>query len=173
MGSKCHTTLKTKIPIHMHHFFRLTCLAAFLLLSTALPAETEASRQEQVANLARRLEAVQYPKGAREAAQHAGHDKYQRFKGLLKSKYGPANPDPDATTDGMCIAGFVCGLVGLLLSLLYIGLVLCVLGIVFGAIGMSNVKNNPKKKGRGLAVAGLILGILGLALLFVFIVASL
>lgn len=157
----------------MQHFFHLTCLATFLLLSTVLHADNEASRRDQVANLSRRLETIQYPKGAKEAAQQAGHDKYRRFKGLLKSRSGSVKPDPDATTDGMCVAGFICGLLGFLLSIAYIGVVLCVLGIVFGAIGMSNVKNNPKRKGRGLAVAGLILGIIGLAILTIVVITSL
>ena len=58
--------------------------------------------------------------------------------------------------NGMAIAGFVCGLVGLLLF----PIVLPQLAIIFSAIGLrkSNREGAPH---RGLAIAGLITGILG------------
>jgi hypothetical protein len=57
-----------------------------------------------------------------------------------------------ASNNGFAIAGFVCSLVGL-----FVLWPLCVLGIIFSAIGL-------KSDRRGLAIAGLIIGIVGVAL---------
>lgn len=65
--------------------------------------------------------------------------------------------DGYARTDGLAIAGFVCGIVGLL----SFG-VLSILAIVFSIIGLNNIRRNPDEiKGRGLATAGLVCGIIG------------
>jgi len=56
---------------------------------------------------------------------------------------------------GMGVAGFVLGLLGLIFCWVpFLGLILCALGIIFGAIGI----NKPKK---GLAIAGLAMGLVG------------
>lgn len=64
--------------------------------------------------------------------------------------------DQDAapTTNGMAVAGFVCGVVGLFLF----GIVLGPLAIIFSAIGLSK-SNKEGRPLRGLAIAGLVLGI--------------
>ncbi len=53
----------------------------------------------------------------------------------------------------MAVASLVCSLVGLLLC----G-VPAILGIVFGAVGLSQTKDNARP-GRGMAMAGLMIGI--------------
>jgi len=60
------------------------------------------------------------------------------------------------TTNGMAVAGFVCGIVGLFVF----GIVLGPLAIVFSAIGLSK-SNKEGRPLRGLAIAGLVLGIVG------------
>jgi Domain of unknown function (DUF4190) len=76
---------------------------------------------------------------------------------LEKSNAHASNFDSDRRTDGMAIAGFVCGLVGIFVA----GIILGTLGIVFSAIALGRINKDPDgKSGRGLAIAGLILGII-------------
>ena len=56
-------------------------------------------------------------------------------------------------TIGRPITGLAIGLVGLFIPFIWL------LGVVFGAIGMSNT-GDGKKKGKGMAVGGLVLSIL-------------
>ena len=57
-------------------------------------------------------------------------------------------PFPQQSTNGMAIAGFVTALI-------------CCspLGIIFSAIGLSQINQNPNQQGKGLAIAGLIIGL--------------
>lgn len=60
--------------------------------------------------------------------------------------------------DGLAIAGFVTGIVGLFVF----GIILGALAVVFSAIALKRIKREPEKRsGRGLAIAGLVLGIIG------------
>jgi hypothetical protein len=59
-------------------------------------------------------------------------------------------------TPGLAVASLVCGLFGL--TPLWIGFVLCLLAITFGAVVLAK----PGQRGRGLAIAGLVLGIVQL-----------
>ena len=65
---------------------------------------------------------------------------------------------------GIGIAGFVCGLVGLILSLTvvcwFIGLPLAIIGTVLGALGVRQA--NEKGASKGLSMAGMICGIIGI-----------
>jgi hypothetical protein len=70
-----------------------------------------------------------------------------------------------APGSGMGVAGFVLGLLGVLLCWIPgIGVICATLGIIFGSVGMNQLKRVGGN--TGLAVTGLVLGILG-ALLFV------
>jgi hypothetical protein len=61
----------------------------------------------------------------------------------------------------MAVAGMVCGIVGLVLFFLgFIGMLVSLLGIIFGAIGLA--KSKRVGKGKGAALTGLICGALGL-----------
>lgn len=62
------------------------------------------------------------------------------------------NEIKDGTKNGLAIAGFVCSIVGL-----FVLWPLCILGIIFSAIGL-------KSERKGLAIAGLIIGIIGVVL---------
>lgn len=66
-----------------------------------------------------------------------------------------------APTNGVGVAGFVCGLLGLILCWVpVLGLVLGVLGVILGGIGIGIGRKSGA--GTGLAVAGLVLGIISL-----------
>ena len=74
----------------------------------------------------------------------------------------------DVRVNGMAVAGFVMGLVGLLIF----GLLFGILAIIFSAIGLGKINKDPKRwRGKGLAVAGLVLGILDIVLLAVLVAA--
>jgi hypothetical protein len=88
-------------------------------------------------------------------------------KVVLKKFYSSKSmvTEPSKKTDGMAIAGFVCGIVGLIVA----GIILGVLAIVFSIISLGHINKDPNKKGKGLAIAGLILGVLDVigAILFI------
>ncbi|WP_448625863.1 hypothetical protein [Geodermatophilus sp. URMC 64] len=99
----------------------------------------------------------------------------QGYAAPAPQPYGYA-PAPQAPGNGLGVAGFVTGLVGLVLCWVpWFGMVLGLVGVVLGGIGISQ----GKKKGAptGLAIAGLVCGILAvlvwlLLLAFVFSIAS-
>jgi hypothetical protein len=65
-------------------------------------------------------------------------------------------------TNGMAVASLVLGLVGLPLCFLFVP---SILAVVFGIVGLNQIKNDPMQTGRGLAIAGLILGAVMLVLM--------
>ena len=71
----------------------------------------------------------------------------------------PYGQQPIAKTNGLAVASLVLGL----LWICYIG---SILAVVFGHVGLSQIKKSGgTQTGQGLAIAGLILGYLGLAVL--------
>jgi len=78
-----------------------------------------------------------------------------------------AVPPPPAAEQpgppGLAIAGFVCGVVGLVLSAIvvcfFIGGPVAIVGVVLSAIGFRQANERGAK--RGLAIAGLVCGIIG------------
>lgn len=62
----------------------------------------------------------------------------------------------------MSIASLVLGLVGLPLCFIFIP---SLLAVIFGFVGLNQIKGDPTQKGRGLAIAGIVLGIAMLALM--------
>lgn len=65
-------------------------------------------------------------------------------------------PEPVIKNEGLGIAGFLSGLVGLFIASIPLGII----AIVFGGISLSKIKRNPRVyRGRGLAIASIILGI--------------
>lgn len=71
----------------------------------------------------------------------------------------PADKAADeAVTDGMAVAGLILGI----LSIPFFGF-LGILGIIFSAIGLRRIKQNPeKRKGINLARAGMVCSIVGI-----------
>src|SRR4051812_5197427 len=85
----------------------------------------------------------------------------QGYAAPAPQPYGYAVPAPQAPSNGIGVAGFVCGLVGLVLCWVpWVGLLLGLVGIALSAVGISQ----GKKKGAstGLAIAGLVCGIIAL-----------
>jgi hypothetical protein len=76
---------------------------------------------------------------------------------------------PEKQMNGFAVAGFVVGLVALFIIPVGLG----ILAVVFGAIGLSQIKKNPNKfKGKGLAIAALILGIASVVYGFVILAGA-
>ena len=78
-----------------------------------------------------------------------------------------ATPTAATRGNGSAVAGFVCGLIGAIFSIIPLFFlvfpgILDILGIVFGIRGRRNAAGGASQ--GGLATAGLILGIAGLAL---------
>lgn len=62
----------------------------------------------------------------------------------------------------MAVAGLVLGIIGAVLFFVpFIGWILAILGIIFGALGNSKA-SKIGGKGKGMAIAGLVLGLIGL-----------
>jgi hypothetical protein len=83
----------------------------------------------------------------------------ESFKSEFKkgAKMILANAD-EPKTNGMALTGFICSLVGLFLFgfAFFLGF----LAIIFSAIGLGKIKEDPTKwKGKKMAIAGLIIGI--------------
>jgi hypothetical protein len=86
--------------------------------------------------------------------------------------YQPAIPAQPQ--NGLGVAGFVCGLIGLLFSFMpVIGVIawpLVIIGVVLSGVGLSYA-NSGKANNKGLAVAGLCVSILGLFVCFLWVAA--
>lgn len=81
-------------------------------------------------------------------------------------QYGYAPPMPQQTS-GWAIASLVCSLVGLCLT----GGIGAILGVIFGHIALSQIRNsNGALGGRGLALAGLIIGYASIALAIIVVI---
>ncbi len=79
-----------------------------------------------------------------------------------------------ARSDGLCIAGMVLGIIGMVLFWIPFLAIPCgLLGIILGSVGINNVRKEPQiRTGMGMGVAGLVTGILaftgGVAMLFLY-----
>ncbi|WP_425585900.1 DUF4190 domain-containing protein [Streptomyces thioluteus] len=86
--------------------------------------------------------------------------------------YGAGPYPPAQPSNGMGTAGLVTGLIGAICSavvfLWFFGIILGILGIVFGGVGRSKVSKGEATN-RGAATAGIVLGILGLILPLVYL----
>ena len=64
---------------------------------------------------------------------------------------------PPVRSEGMSIASFVCGIGGLIIF----GIPLGILALVFGGIGLNKIRQFPDRfSGKGFAIAGIILGLI-------------
>jgi Domain of unknown function (DUF4190) len=78
----------------------------------------------------------------------------------------PAGPGTQARSNGMAIAALVCGIVGLFIFEVILG----VLAIVFGGIGLSRANRGAGR--RGMALAGVILGAIDVIVFVVILAVS-
>ena len=78
------------------------------------------------------------------------------------------NTDEEPKMSGLAIAGFICGIMGLLL-VLTTGwpFLLGTLGTIFSAIGLGQTSKG--EKGNGFAIAGLITGILAIVIFWIWV----
>ena len=75
-----------------------------------------------------------------------------------------------SSTNGMAITGMVMGILSLVAICCY-GFPFNLLGIIFSAIGLSQIKkSNPRQSGKGMAIAGLICSILSFLIYLVLII---
>ncbi len=86
----------------------------------------------------------------------------REFKKDLKKSLRTAQDEvsqvPTKPARGFAIAGFVTGLVSLLILPGLFG----ILAVIFSSIALARLKKDPTQTGRGMAIAGLILGIAGI-----------
>lgn len=80
--------------------------------------------------------------------------------------YGPGYSAPNRN-NGMSIASLVLGIVGIPLCFLFVP---SVLAVIFGAVALNQIGNDPGQSGRGRAIAGIVLGVVALVLV-VFVIA--
>ena len=80
---------------------------------------------------------------------------------------------PAQKPKGLSIAGMVCGIVGLVLSLAtctwIFGIILDVIGLILSGVALNNCKQG-KADGKGMAVAGLVTSIVGIVWVLAFFV---
>jgi hypothetical protein len=70
--------------------------------------------------------------------------------------YYSNNNSTPVKTEGLGLAGFITGLVGLFIASIPLGII----AVVFGSISLLKIKKNPQRfKGKGFAIASIILGI--------------
>jgi hypothetical protein len=83
------------------------------------------------------------------------------------TQYAPNPPQQAKPSNGLGTAGFVIGLIGLVLSFIpLIGVVawpLVILGVIFSAIGIAKASKG-RATNKGLAIAGLVLSVIGLVI---------
>jgi hypothetical protein len=78
------------------------------------------------------------------------HDVYAQEKDVFMQDNHPV-----VKTEGLGVAGFVSGIVGLFVA----GVILGTAAIIFGSISLRNINRNPGRyKGKGLAIASIIIG---------------
>jgi hypothetical protein len=79
-------------------------------------------------------------------------------------------PPPPAPMNGKSIAGFVLGILSIVVP--YIGFLLGIVAIILSALSLKEIRKRYEQ-GRGLAIAGLVCGIVGTlayAILIIFII---
>ncbi len=85
----------------------------------------------------------------------------------------PASTGLAPKTNGFAIAGFVLGIVSLLLSCCCYGLPFNVLGLVFSIIALVQINDQPHRyNGKSMAVTGIVLCILSFFLAILFIICA-
>lgn len=85
----------------------------------------------------------------------------ERFaKRIAKRVVGISPIDETPNIQGLALAGFIVGLVGLIAF----GIPLGITALVLSAIGLTMIQNHPEKyRGKGFGIAGFLLGILDIA----------
>jgi hypothetical protein len=91
----------------------------------------------------------------------------QQFQG--PQQWAPTPPKPPK---GFAVTALVLGIIGLVFSLtpigIGVGLICDILGIIFGAVGITKAKRG-QAGGKGMAMAGLVCGIIGIVMVIFWI----
>jgi len=81
---------------------------------------------------------------------------------------------PAPRTNSMATAGFVMGLLSLSCCWCCYGAPFNVLGVIFSAMALSQIKSDPRtQQGKGIAIAGLVMSLLGILLAALLVVLGL
>ena len=65
-------------------------------------------------------------------------------------------------TDGLAITSMVCGILSIVISCMYIGVLLGIPAVITGHLSLKKINNSPVAiGGKGMAIAGLVTGYLG------------
>lgn len=85
----------------------------------------------------------------------------KKSKNNKKSNFKLNKKNDERKNEGLGIAGFVLGIVGWFTP--YLGFIMCLLALIFGAVSLGKIVKNPDKfKGKGFSITALIMGILGI-----------
>jgi len=83
-----------------------------------------------------------------------------------------ANTGRALPTNSMAVASLIMGLLSITVGLFCCGPLFGILGIIFSAVALSQIKKNPPlQSGRGMAIAGLVLSVFGLIFSLVILMA--
>jgi hypothetical protein len=88
--------------------------------------------------------------------------------GIFGGHVGPGSAG--AGTNGMAIAGMILGILSILSVWPCCGLPFNVLGLIFSAVALNQIKRNPHQQGKGMAKAGLVCSLIGLVLLLMLLI---
>lgn len=82
--------------------------------------------------------------------------------------YSSYNNNSVLKTEGLGLAGFISGLVGLFIASIPLGLI----AVIFGGISLSKIKRQPQQfKGKGFAIASIILGLIDVVAMIILLAA--
>ena len=101
---------------------------------------------------------------------------YPEFTQALNALPGPPSFVPTAVsvgprpTNGMAIASLILGLFSVTVGLLCCGPLFAILGIIFGAVALAQIKKT-QQSGRGMAITGVALSVCGLIFSLAFLMA--
>ena len=79
--------------------------------------------------------------------------------------YPQYSAQAQSSPNGMAITGMILGILSILSIYPCCGIPFNILGIIFSAIALSQIKSNPHQDGKGMAISGLICSSLSLLLL--------
>lgn len=78
----------------------------------------------------------------------------------------PPAAEGERKTSGKAIASLVCGIIGLIIA----GIILGIVAVVLGVMAKREIAANPRLSGAGLATAGIVTGAIGFVLAIVILV---
>jgi Domain of unknown function (DUF4190) len=106
---------------------------------------------------------------ARQGVLVTNPGEYQGYQQPQQGGYPPAPPGygypPQQQSNGLAVAGLVCGIVGVLIANIILG----PLAIIFGSVALSRANRGAPRK--NMAIAALVLGIVDIAVWVIVLIA--